>query len=677
MAGIPPYNPQTPIPNDPFYNPDANRYNLSYPTGQLIFGANFFVDYATGRISVSPNPPNNGTVKLIVAGTGIVTSPVGGITTTGSVALKTIPTVTPGSYTYPTIAVSQYGKVTLAANGPTPVITLTGTFPMYVTGANPSVNLGIYRGTVAASGAVELIDSVGSTDNTRALTALQGFNLGMQMSFIGNALANQVLAGIVNVATGNVTFLTPDGKVPVPAFAVGSPLPAATAAYDGYYFYTTGTATYTPPGGVATSCVPNDKVICINGAWVVIQSGLRLVPATTTVWGVTTFATPAETLALTVPNKSVTPFDLSGMIASETQVGFVELADDAETQAFTDNTRAVTAKGLGSLQASPLTRGLVLLSDSTANPLTTEAPTSNALKIYHDSTLDTANVTAKGDLIVGLGYQTPFSLPLGTTRSQLTVDTTKPAQGSLDWTVSQSLVSWPVGAIIWYLAPLAPTALWLECDGRLLDASPLDQYYELYSLIGTTYNQPGDPAGFFRIPDLRGVFVRGFSSGGPNPTPTALDPGRPFANLQQSAYKQHNHTVTDPGHIHQLPLLEHAHPSNSGTVQHTHVNTGTHSHSTSLGLTDQLSAGNTPVMYKGNNCYSAPQGPGSNTVKVGIPQTNSSPTNLALNSATTGLTVNTVTTGLTVDNSPPSPPYPDETRPYNIALLPMIKFRSP
>lgn len=676
MAGIPPYNPQTPIPNNPFYNPDANRYNLSYPTGQLIFGANFFVDYTTGLITASPNPPNNGTVKLIVGGDGIVTSPAGGITTTGSIELKTIPTVAAGSYTYPTVAVNQYGKVTLAVNGTTPVITLSATAPLFITGTNPNVNLGIRLASTAVSGAVQLVDSLVSTDNTKALTASQGFNLGMQMSFVGNALADQVLAGTINVTTGNVSYLTPDGKVPTPAFTVGTVLPAATAAYNGYYFYTTGTATYTPPGGVATACVPNDKVICIDGSWVIIPSGLRLVPATTTTWGTTTLATPAETLARVVPNKSVSPGSLATMIASDTQVGFVELADDAETQAFTDDTRAVTARSLGSLQASPTTQGLVLLSDSTANPLTTEAPTANALKTYHDSSLDTASVTAKGDLIVGLNYQTPFTLPIGTTRSQLTVDTTKPAQGSLDWTVSQSLVSWPVGAVIWYLAPLAPTALWLECDGRLLDASPLDQYYELYTLIGTTYNQPGDPAGFFRIPDLRGLFVRGFSSGGPNPTPTALDPGRPFANLQQSAYKQHFHTVTDPGHIHDLPLTPHNHPTNAGSVQHDHSSGGTHTHSTSLGLTDQLSGGGNPVMYKGNNCYGAPQGPSSNTVKTGI-SINSASTGISIAPATTGLSVNTVTTALTVDNSPPSPPYPDETRPYNIALLPMIKFRSP
>ena len=676
MAGIPPFNANQRIPNDPFYNPNANRYNLSYPTGQVIFGPNFYVDYTTGLITVSPVPPNNGTVKLVVAGTGLETSPIGGITTTGSVGLKVIPTVTAGPYTYPTIAINQFGKVTLAVDGTPPVVALVATSPLSVTGTSPSINLGIRLASTSSPGAVQLVDGLGSTDRTRALTSLQGFNLGTQMSFIGNALANQQLAGTVNVTSGNISYLSPDGGAPVPPFILGTPLPAAVPAYDGYYFYTTGTGTYTPPGGTPTACVPNDKVICINGAWVIIQSGLRLVPATTTTWGITTLATGAEVQALTLPNKAVSPGSLSGMVASETQVGFVELATDAETQAFTDNTRAVTPDSLGSLQTTTTTRGLVLLTDSTANPLTTEAPTANALKTYHDSSLGTANVTAQGDLIVGLDYQTPFSLPLGTVRSQLTVDTTKPLQGSLDWTVSQSLVSWPVGAVIWHAARLAPTALWLECDGRLLDASPSGQYYELYSLIGTTYNKSGDPAaGFFRIPDLRGVFVRGYSSGGPNPTPTALDPGRTFASTQSDEYKQHFHTVTDPGHIHQLPLTEHAHPTNSGTVTHSHGATSNHCHAIG-NIPNSEVVGDQFGYYDGNAQWGAPSGPNSAN-SVTNASVDSKKTGLAVVTATTGLSVNTVVTSLTVDNSPPSPPYPDESRPYNIALLPMIKFRSP
>lgn len=754
MAGIPPFNPQDPIPNNPFYNPDANRYNLSYPTGQLVFGNYLFVDYTTGNVYISPNPPNDGTVRQITAGIGLETSPLSGITTAGTISLEPVATVVPGSYTYPTISVNGYGKITLAANGNAPLVTLLGTLPIQVTGTNPIRNIGIKAATLAAPGAVQLTDDVYSQSTTTALTALQGYSLGGQMSIIGSSLAGQYFAGTINPATGNIAKLTPDG-VAVGGLTVGSPLPAASAIYNKAYFTITGAGTYTPPGGVATSVVSQDRVYCIAGTWQIILCGQRLVPASTTVFGSTTLSTPAEVLALTEPNKVVTPGGLSIMVASETLAGFVELATDAETQAFTDNTRAVTSSSIGTLSATTSTRGLVLLSDSVSDPSVTQAPTANALKTYVDSSLDTANITTKGDLIVGLGFETPGILPLGDNGTVLTIDDTKPAQGSMDWTSGDSLKSWPIGSIIWQLATTPLGGVWMECDGRLLDGDISGPYYNLYELIGTTYNQPGDPAGFFRIPDLRGQFIRGWSGAGPNPTPTALDPLRTFASTQGSAYKQHLHTVTDPGHIHQFALIQHAHPTNSATVEHSHGATSTHNHGI-YGIANAEVVGDTAGFYDGNAQWGAPGGPFSNKggplVRVGSFSTasvtqpdgtypgifvtgggagavatvvvsggkvtsvtitsggsgytggnalglggagfsgftmtatsvggagttgvsaGSSATGLVIQNNVTGISVNTVTTGLTVDNSPPTAPVPNETRPYNIALLPVIKY---
>jgi hypothetical protein len=674
MAGIPPFNPQDPIPNNPFFNPNANRYNLSYPTGQLVFGSFLFVDYATGNVYISPNPPNNGTVRQVTAGAGLGTSPVSGITSTGSIGLKAIPTVTPGSYTYPTIAVNGYGQITLAINGNTPLVTLVGTAPITVTGTNPNRSLGIRQSNLAATGAVQLTDDPFSTSTTTALTAHQGYNLGMQMSFLGSSLASQVFAGMVNPTTGNITQLTTGGAA-LGGLTVGSPLPAPSATYDNSYFVITGPGTYTPPGGTPVVVVKDDRVYGINGAWQVVLCGTRLASASSGAAGLTFLSTAAEVQALTEPNKVVTPAGLSIMVASDTQVGFVELATDAETQAFTDSTRAVTSASIGTLQATTSTRGLVLLSDSVSDPSVVNAPTANALKQYADSSLDTANVTTQGDLIVGLAYQDPGILPLGSNRTVLTIDDTKPSQGSMDWTSQDSLKSWPVGSVIWQLAAIPLGGVWMECDGRLLDGDISGPYYDLYDLIGTTYNQPGDAAGFFRIPDLRGMFVRGWSGAGPNPTPTALDPSRTFASTQMSAYKQHLHTVTDPGHIHDFALIQHAHPTNSTTVQHLHSATSLHNHGFPGDFANSEVVGDTAGFYDGAAQWGAPSPPNSDsaTTKIAV---NSSFTGLTLQNKVTGISVNTVTTSLTVDNSPPSPPTPNETRPYNIALLPVIKYTS-
>jgi len=669
MAGIPPFNPQDRIPNDPFYNPNANRYNLSYPTGQLIFGSFLFVDYTTGNVYISPNPPNNGTVRQITAGAQLETSPAPGITTTGSVGLKAISTVIPGSYTYATIAVNGYGKLTLALNGPTPLNSLIGIAPIRVTGNNPLLNLGIDLATTLAPGAVQLEDSLSSNSGTRAITAQQGYNLGLQMSFLGNTLAGQVFAGTINTATGNIAQLTTGGAA-LGGLAVGSPLPAGAPVYDNAFFVLLSDGTYTPPGGVATAVVKDDRVICINSNWEILLCGTRLANASSGTAGLTILATPAEVQARTEANKSVTAGSLSIMVATDTQDGFVELATDLETQAFTDNTRAVTAASLGTLNATTTTRGLVMLSDSTSDPSVTLAPTANALKLYADSSLDTATVTANGDIIVGMAYQTPGVLSKGTNGSVLTVDDTKPTQGFLDWNTADSLNSWPVGAIIWQLATAPLGGVWMECDGRLLDGDINGPYYNLYEIIGTTYNQPGDAAGFFRVPDLRGQFVRGWSGSGSNPTPTALDPGRTFASCQGTAFLQHCHAVTDPGHCMPMPLTAHSHPTT--IVNHSHgVNDPGHDHYIATFVTSEV-VGNDAGWYDSEGvqygCHD-----GISTVGTNI-TINSGFTNVTVNTCTTGLTVNTATTNLTVDNAPPVAPTPDESRPVNMALLPVIKY---
>ena len=65
----------------------------------------------------------DGTVTLIETGTGLTGGP---ITTSGTVSL-TDTGVTPGVYTYATITVDGQGRLTDAANGTQPVVTIDGT----------------------------------------------------------------------------------------------------------------------------------------------------------------------------------------------------------------------------------------------------------------------------------------------------------------------------------------------------------------------------------------------------------------------------------------------------------------------------------------------------------------------------------------------------------------------
>ena len=116
----------------------------------------------------------------------------------------------------------------------------------------------------------------------------------------------------------------------------------------------------------------------------------------------------------------------------------------------------------------------------------------------------------------------------------------------LEFATPQSV---PTGAVFCMAVASAPSG-YLECDGAAVSRTT---YAALFGVIGTQYNTGGETSSEFRLPDLRGEFVRGFDNG------RNIDSDRVSANdgigsSQTSQNKQHNHTanssVTDPGHRH-------------------------------------------------------------------------------------------------------------------------------
>lgn len=106
----------------------------------------------------------------------------------------------------------------------------------------------------------------------------------------------------------------------------------------------------------------------------------------------------------------------------------------------------------------------------------------------------------------------------------------------------------PTGAIVPFAANSAPSG-WILCNGGLYGRAALDPSPQpnLFSVIGTTYGA-GDGLTTFAVPDLRGMFVRGFDNG------RGLDPLRSFGTDQTFAVESHNHGGTtgnqSAGHIH-------------------------------------------------------------------------------------------------------------------------------
>jgi microcystin-dependent protein len=125
----------------------------------------------------------------------------------------------------------------------------------------------------------------------------------------------------------------------------------------------------------------------------------------------------------------------------------------------------------------------------------------------------------------------------------------------------------PTGAIVPYAANSAPSG-WVICDGSLYGRTALDPspQVNLFGVIGTTYGA-GDGLTNFAVPDLRGMFVRGFDNG------RNIDPLRAFGTNQVDAFKSHNHggnTITESGHTHPV----------SGTA----ASAGSHTHTSNVAL---------------------------------------------------------------------------------------------
>lgn len=64
----------------------------------------------------------------------------------------------------------------------------------------------------------------------------------------------------------------------------------------------------------------------------------------------------------------------------------------------------------------------------------------------------------------------------------------------------------PIGSIIYYPAATIPFG-WMECDGRTLNKNT---YTNLFNIIGYTYGGSGNN---FKLPDLRGEFIRSWDNG--------------------------------------------------------------------------------------------------------------------------------------------------------------------
>lgn len=90
----------------------------------------------------------------------------------------------------------------------------------------------------------------------------------------------------------------------------------------------------------------------------------------------------------------------------------------------------------------------------------------------------------------------------------------------------------PAGAVLYFAMSAAPAG-WKICDGSLVSRAT---YAALFAAIGTTYGA-GDGATTFKLPDLRGEFIRGADGG------RGVDAGRVLGSGQGDMFKSHSHSA--------------------------------------------------------------------------------------------------------------------------------------
>lgn len=141
------------------------------------------------------------------------------------------------------------------------------------------------------------------------------------------------------------------------------------------------------------------------------------------------------------------------------------------------------------------------------------------------------------DLLVNyFGLQEGAFLNSGNTAGsllKLAVDNQLPA---LDGSLLTGIANVPVGMINWFATETPPTG-YLKCNGAQVSRTV---YSDLWNTIVDRYGA-GNGTTTFTLPDLRGVFIRGWDDS------RGLDPARAFASYQDDELKSHVHDIRASG----------------------------------------------------------------------------------------------------------------------------------
>jgi len=266
----------------------------------------------------------------------------------------------------------------------------------------------------------------------------------------------------------------------------------------------------------------------------------------TEIWTVDNIAAPSTALSPVFSSNVTISANTSGPALLVTQTGAgaaIRVQDSADPDAspFVVDTAGQVGIGTASpANALDLAGGAIQISSSggTARTVMSADSTDSIFAVSDDR-----NFTVKTN--------TATRLTVNSTAATSTVPVVLPSDPTtaLQAATKQYVdAAGPAGAIMAFAGTSVPTG-WLACQGQAVSQTT---YAALYAAIGATWNTGGEGAGNFRLPDLRGMFLRGTGTNATGSSSGAAGPS--VGAYSADAFQGHYHSVTDPGHNHTIPF---------------------------------------------------------------------------------------------------------------------------
>lgn len=252
--------------------------------------------------------------------------------------------------------------------------------------------------------------------------------------------------------------------------------------------------------------------------------------ALTITLGATLLEFRSTTLSLGTPNVRVVPSSISMTVPTGASLGTVSSTPARLTVLAIDNAGTVELAVVN-------LAGDVNLDETTLISTTAIANGSNSTSTFYSTTSRPA-VPFRVVGFIDVTQATPGQWSASPTL----------VQGTGGQNVLSMLTPSLTGQVAFY-AMASPPPGWLKANGAAVSRSA---YSTLFSKIGAAFGG-GDGVSTFNVPDLRGLFLRGWDDG------RGVDGGRGFGNVQGSQNLSHAHgasaSVSDPGHQHttQIP----------------------------------------------------------------------------------------------------------------------------